>query len=100
MKTKGVLVLQSWFDISTLYTGNALNAFAIANANNRSVTDDLVPGEILDIPSNLLIDNKVLQYYEARLIVPATGFTKENIELFNPQLGIGKMAIGLTCIIR
>lgn len=93
MITTAVLVLQSWFDISILYTGSASNAFEIANANNRSVTDDLVIGELLTVPDELAQQKKILQYYSDRKLVPATGLTNENADLLNPNIGIGVMQI-------
>ena len=82
MKKVKVLSLQNWFDISIQHTGNVYNAFAIATANNRSVTDILTTGEILIIPNGLLLSNKTIQYFEARNLKPATGGLKRT----NPQL--------------
>lgn len=75
MATVKVLSLQSFYDISILYTGTAENAFFIATANRRSVTSNLATGEDIIIPADLVKDSKVLQYYTARNIIPATGLT-------------------------
>lgn len=76
MKKVKVLSLQNWFDISIQYTGNVYNSFAIAAANNSSVTDVLTTGEIVIIPSGLLLSSKTIQYFEARSLKPATGHLK------------------------
>lgn len=97
MHTVTVRMLQNWFDISIQYTGNALNAFLIATANNRSISSNLVPGESILIPDELTKSSKALQYFEAREIVPATGLN--GLEQFRDD-GIGVMIIEDTFIIR
>ncbi|MGZ9736810.1 hypothetical protein [Flavobacterium sp. GNP002] len=39
------LVLQTWFDIAIQSTGSVVNAYAIAMANGRSVTNHIIAGE-------------------------------------------------------
>jgi hypothetical protein len=80
MKKVKVLVLQSWFDISIQYTGSAKNAYEIALANNRSLTDLLIVSELIIIPEGLDISNKELQYLGARNIIPATGKATPNTQ--------------------
>lgn len=75
-----VLSQQSFYDISIHYTGSVDNAFAIAKFNKRSISDKLTNGEVLQLPNNLVKDEKVLQYYKARNIVPASG----NLNLIAP----------------
>ncbi len=72
MTTIKVLSLQSFLDLSIQYTGNVYNAFDIALANNKSITDALTVGETLIIPNGLTKSNKELQYFEARGLIPAT----------------------------
>lgn len=93
------LVLQTWLDISIQYTGSAINAFAIAMANNRAVTDDPVPSEELIIPAELDIHNKEILFLESKKVTPATGITTDGLEVISPTLGIGTMAIGTTFIV-
>jgi predicted transcriptional regulator len=97
MKKIKVLSLQSWFDISIQYTGNIYNAFTIANANNRSLTDILITDEIVIIPDELLLSNKAIQYFEARNLKPATGYL--GTTSLNIPTGIGYMAVGTDFII-
>lgn len=63
---------QSFHDVSIQYTGSVENAFAIAQANQMSVSDALVPGTMLTVPV-LKKEVKTLNYYTTRTIVPATG---------------------------
>ncbi len=93
------LVLQTWLDISIQYTGSAINAFAIAMANNRAVTDDPVPTEELIIPAELDIHNKEILFLESKKVTPSTGITIDSLEVISPTLGIGTMAIGTTFIV-
>ncbi|MES2238852.1 MAG: hypothetical protein V4497_01205 [Bacteroidota bacterium] len=93
------LVLQTWFDIAIQHTGRATNAFAIAFINNRSVTDALVSGETIFIPSDLSLFTKEVKYLESKKAIPATGITKDGLEIISPTLGIGTMAIGTTFIV-
>ena len=72
-----VLAGQSFFDIAIQYLGSIDNAFEIAQANDRMLSDDLVIGETLTVPDELTKSNKVLQYFSARGIVPATGLTTQ-----------------------
>ncbi len=97
-KIKGK-VLQSWFDISVIYTGTAVNAFHIALANNMSVTEKIDLGTPIKIPGNLVVNKKEIQYYQAKKILPATGITAQNAELIETGIGIGKMKIGSTFIV-
>lgn len=100
MKKTNALVLQSWFDISIKHTGNVLNAFDIALANDQSITDKIDVNAIIVIPDNLLLNNKELQYYNARNINPATGLTLTNENMvIGKEIGIGAMVIGSTFIV-
>ncbi len=99
MKVK-VLVLQTWFDIAIQYTGNIVNAYAIALANgSRSVTDEITPGEDLVISNELVVFNKETQLFKGRNIAIATGITTGDLEAISPKLGIGTMAIESTFIV-
>lgn len=78
-----VLNRQTWFDIAIQYTGIVYNALDIAWANGRALSERLEGGQELLIPQTLPTDPKVLQYYQAREIIPATGqtdYTKDQNE--------------------
>lgn len=94
------LVLQTWFDIAIQHTGSVMNAYAIAMANNQSVTSELRGGEILVIPDDVPLLKKELHYFESNNSIPATGITNRDLENINPVLGIGTMSIGTTFIVQ
>ena len=68
--------LQTFFDLSVRWTGNVSNAYNIALANGNSVSDMPIVGEYIIIPASVVILNKVIQYYEQRDLMPATGLIK------------------------
>lgn len=87
MATITVLHNQSLLDIAIQHTGDVTNAFALAVANGISVTDDLQPGADLVIPDDITTDADILNYYSAKGLQPATGYTATAIA---PELeGIG-----------
>jgi len=95
MKTT-VLHHQSLLDLAIQHTGTAENAFDLALANNRSLTDDLEAGDWLVANSQELKANKdILSYYTAKNIQPATAITAA---VEQPQ-GISYWAIGINFII-
>ncbi|MGZ9677543.1 hypothetical protein [Flavobacterium sp. GNP001] len=94
------LVLQTWFDIAIQSTGSVVNAYAIAMANGRSVTDHIIAGESIVIPQGIEVLKREIQFLESKNIIPATGITNDNLETINPTLGIGTMTIGTTFIVR
>ena len=87
-----VLSRQTIYDISIQYTGTADNAFSIAFANQISISDKLTTGQFLNIPDTLVKDDKVLQYFKARLIVPATAIINTPSVFGFPE---GEFPIGL-----
>jgi hypothetical protein len=97
--TVTVLVLQTWFDLAVQYTGSVTNAYAIALANNRSITDEIASGEVLQIPATILIYKKEVLFLESKKVAPATGITTSDLAVLNPVLGIGTMEIGSTFIV-
>lgn len=67
---------QSLFDIAIQHTGSVANAFAIAKANDMSITSFLTSGSKITIPSDVMINNDVKNYIDAKKIQPATGTTE------------------------
>lgn len=63
---------QTFYDISIQYFGTADYAFDIALLNQKSITSTISNGEELKLPS-LPIITEVVQYFQARAIMPATG---------------------------
>jgi hypothetical protein len=84
---------QTFYDISIQYYGTADYAFAIAFANQKSVSDSLAIGEALLLPT-LSTEPKTLQYYKARNIIPATGLSNlPEAPIVNYEFPQGEFAI-------
>lgn len=64
---------QNLLDIAIQLYGNAQCAFALALANGLTITDDLVAGQLLQLPENLSFQNiAIANYYSQNAIKPAT----------------------------
>lgn len=61
---------QSVFDLALRWGGDAEAAFAIAEANDVSVSEQIVPGTEIEVPS--VMERRVVEYYERNRIEPAT----------------------------
>lgn len=78
-----ILHHQSLLDLAVQHTGTAENAFDLALANNRSITDDLEAGESIGLTAYGIQQNKdILSYYQAKKLQPATaisgGYSADN----------------------
>lgn len=88
---------QSVFDFLLMHTGGITGAIDFAQANNISITDDLVPGRWYDIPKGIATDTDILNYYTKNGYTPATG---NMVNTIDTDFGIDEMAIAQTFIIR
>lgn len=86
-----VLNKQSFHDVAIQRTGNVLNAFSIAIANEMAVSDQLSPGMDLIIPDEIEIDSDVVAYYQSKILQPATAL--ESLEIIEELRGIGWMIV-------
>jgi len=91
--TVKVLHNQSLLDLAIQHTGSVTNAFAIAVANNISVSSFLIAGTELLIP-DVMKDEDILNFYNSKQIKPATGTVKTPLPI--ERGGIGYMQIGST----
>lgn len=83
---------QNILDVTVQETGTMENAFEVAAANDKSVSDDINPGTII-IPDNLAAKNSnVVNKLSDKRIKPATAVTTEEQNLA-PYGGIGYMKI-------
>lgn len=87
---------QSFLDKTTQLTGSAENALAMAILNNKSITTDLNIAE--EIVSTPVINKTVVSFFSANS-EPSTAVTKQQLVDIE-ELGIGKMKIGDTFIVR
>jgi hypothetical protein len=96
MNDKIVYQGQSFLDKVLETTGSIENAFEMALLNGVSVTEDIGIGQELKVSP---VTNKVIVDLFGEFNKPATMVTAIQIELIE-NLGIGKMAIGSTFIVR
>ena len=67
-----VIDKQNLWDLTLMATGHAEGIIAMAVANDKSITDDLVVGEDISIEGVTVLDADVVAYYNRRHIRPAT----------------------------
>lgn len=96
---KQVLHNQSLFDIAIQDNGTIMSCFEIAFKNGQSLTDELTPGQFIDVPVSVLIDVELVDFFKNKNHLIATGFNGSEHEDIVPKIGIGKMAIGSTFIV-
>jgi len=72
-----VLNNQSIFDIAVQQCGSVEAAFAIATLNGKSITDELVVGEVLRVPA--VVNRNVAMYYVNGNLKPATALSNNDI---------------------
>lgn len=68
---------QTFFDIAIQEFGSVEAAFLFATLNGFSVTDDLVPGALLQKTD--VINKNILSYYKNKNIKPATGLGSSQV---------------------
>ena len=93
-----VKVGQSLLDIALQTTGDADNALQIALFNGLCLTESLISGTTLEIPSDLNTNVDVLEVYREKKIIPATAATSQQ-EALNPFGGIEYMGIEIDFIV-
>lgn len=86
---------QNLLDVAIWKAGSPEAAFVIALENDLALTDDLAPGQVIEISE--VVNADVARYYANKGIVPATGFSEEG-EAIIPE-GIGIWAIGVDFIV-
>lgn len=53
---------QNMFDIALRYYGSVEGVFQVASDNDLSVTDDIVPGQVLKIDSDKIVSSPTVDY--------------------------------------
>lgn len=74
---KNVLNRQSLLDVSVQRLGSVESVFNLCERNDKSITDDLVAGESLEMPE--AGDKRTADLYESNGYQPATGITTEEM---------------------
>ena len=88
-----VLNDQCLLDIAIRYFGTVEAVLSIAILNNISITADLVPGQVLELPNLDFGYGEIVAFFEANKIQPATALTEENKAIIEGDSGIGFWAI-------
>jgi hypothetical protein len=68
---------QSLLDIAIQHCGTAESVYDLAIANGLSITDELVPGQLLNLPA--VTDKKTVSYFDTNEIKPATAVTAADL---------------------
>ncbi len=95
MNTTIVLSHQNVLDIAVQAYGSAEAAFDLALANDLSLSDDLVPGQVLQLPESAYKDTDIAGYYENKKLQPATALSKEVYAKMKKKEGISYWAINI-----
>ena len=88
---------QSLLDLAIQKNGSITTAFELALLNGISLTEELVPGQKLNFEKSTFSDDEIVNYFDNKKTMIATGF--QNSDSILPHLGIGTMAIGTTFIV-
>ncbi|WP_312313359.1 hypothetical protein [Empedobacter brevis] len=89
-----VLHNQTLLDVSIYLFGTAKGGFQLAEANGLSVTDDVVAGQILEIPNGMDFGERLtVEHYQLRDLKPATAIQLETFEIIELPSGIDYWAI-------
>lgn len=89
---------QSLVDIAIQTRGTVKAVFELAVLNGYSVTDDLVPGAILETEVETE-DVEIAAFYKKHQLKPATALRAEDVFNANPT-GIDYMIIGTDFIVQ
>ncbi|MBU2526250.1 MAG: hypothetical protein KKC03_06590 [Bacteroidetes bacterium] len=85
---------QSLLDIAIKETGSITSIFDFAIINGVGITDDIVPGSAIEIPTIDYGFKGVVDYYKTNRIFPATDIDEATLPARDE--GIGFWQIGLT----
>ncbi len=90
---------QSLLDLALQHTGTIESVFELAKDNALNITDDVVAGKTLVLPTEAFTNKDILAYYTAKNLQPATAFTKEDEQVAKRLEGISIWAINLDFIV-
>ncbi|MFV0505895.1 MAG: hypothetical protein ACK5L5_04180 [Bacteroidales bacterium] len=89
---------QSLLDIVIQLSGSMLEAVNWANANDLSLTDDLLPGQEIELST--VGDADIANYMKARNIVPATARSAEDEIITEENEGIAYWEINVDFVVQ
>lgn len=83
MKQVRVIYKQSLADLSVQIYGSIAEIFALAVANNVSVTASIPPNTLLNVPTTNITEPTIQDYYNKHKIQPATAPNADDIDLIS-----------------
>lgn len=95
-----VLNNQTLFDVAIRHCGTVEAAAAIAIINNVSITQDLLPGQLLELPTQYYGNVETVNYFKTNKIDPATALTEAQKVLNEGNSGIDYWQIENNFIIQ
>lgn len=84
-----VLNNQSLLDIAIRTFGTVEAVLAIAILNGISITQELVPGQVLNLPSIDYGNQEIVNFFDINKKDPATALTEEDKAIIEGDSGIG-----------
>lgn len=88
---------QSLFDIALQMCGSAESAFELALMNGLALSDELVNGQVLEVPA--VAEKQIVQQYAVDNVFPATAITADQYNETIEGEGIGFWGIEFDFII-
>lgn len=95
-----VLNNQTLLDVAIRHCGTVEAVADIAILNNISITEDLVPGQLIELPKKDYGNQDVVNFFSDNKIDPATELTQEHEALTEGNSGIGFWEIGNNFIVQ
>ncbi|OUL63097.1 hypothetical protein [Flavobacterium sp. AJR] len=92
-----VLHNQSLIDFTLHHCGTIESVVAMAVANDWSITEELQPKRILEVPADVIKDSDIVGFYTSKKHVPAFNYSGP---ISANDEGIGEMIIEETFIVR
>jgi hypothetical protein len=94
---KTVLHNQSLLDFTLHHCGKLESLFDLAISNGKSITEELVPGTLLEVPDTVDKAVDIVNFYKFKNIEPACGFVGNTLP--DVSTGIDYMIIGTDFIV-
>lgn len=89
---------QSLIDIAIQVCGSADAAFALAEKNDISITDDLIPGQVLEYTPEMIINKRAATALSTKRYNPATALTDQD-NAVSPFEGVDFEAVEIDLIV-
>jgi hypothetical protein len=95
---KTVLHNQSFADFALHHCGKLESLFDLAISNGKSITEEIAPGTLLEVPDTVNKADEIVNFYKFKKIEPACGFIGNTLP--DTPTGIDYMIIGTDFIVE